>query len=156
MIGLYNPTLFIYCLSPFFPNLQGRITRTCIWADGRLVCLTFIQDHFRMGTFIFCENKSSLVLFSGLHMNMTIRSCEMVDRLLENVCYERNGALGNQDLLNYFQNKLTFLGRVNVVSFYGRQCYCARSLCKPLINGTERTSGYVTGLILAAILTLFL
>lgn len=91
-----------------------------------------------------------------LHLQMYVRNCETVDPQIEDTCYERNSQLGNQELLNFFEDRLSFLGSVKVFSFYGRQCYCRTNSCSPYVSGSQRTSGYAGGLLVVLIMALFL
>ena len=89
---------------------------------------------------------------------MAVRDCIILGQtdMQENMCYDRNSQVGHQSLLNLLQDKLTFVGDVVVERFYGWQCYCEWDMCRNIISGTRRTSGYIAGLVLGVFVALFL
>ena len=75
-----------------------------------------------------------------------------------NVCEDTNEKVLTQQkaLLNWLQDKLATIGDVVVERFNGWQCFCDTDQCMPIISGSQRTSGYITGLVLGLVMAILL
>lgn len=98
-----------------------------------------------------------------VNLHIVVRNCMTVDPKIENICYDRNSAITSlvdlKDILSFFQDRLSFLGRgsVEVLAFNGRQCYCSNNLCRPyIVGGSSRTSGYSAALVFAVLVSILM